>query len=970
MDGGRQVFFPPFTLDISNQLLQRGSEKISLRPKTLAVLAYLLEHPHRLVSKDELMTAVWPGATVVDAALRVSIQEIRKALGDDSNKSKFIETVGKKGYRFIAPVNVRLPETQGESFLPFVGRTAELDRLRHHLEIAGSGKRQLVFVSGEPGIGKTILVDAFLKTVLISLGVIFAVGFCIEQFGTGEAYLPVFDLLERLCNLSGSDTIVDSFRQYAPSWLASLPILVSLAERTELMRQTAGTTPERRMREIAVFLEAISKTQTIVLVFEDLHWADPSTLTLLSFLARRREPARLLILVTYRNDEVEQFDHPLKNLKAELQAHNLCSHLRLRLLAQSAVGEYLAVRFETEVIPKPLLSTVYHRSEGNPLFMVNITDYLIEREAIAKENGSIKFLPAAEPETVPETIRGLIEDQVAALPEKYQELLEMGAVAGTSFSVAVMARLLNRTREAMEAEYRELSERTHYLQYAGLRIRPGGRGSPRYSFVHALYQNVIYNRVDEAKRRRLHQTIGERTEGAYAGSTENVAAELAVHFERSGDHERAAKYLLQAAQRSFSVCAHAETIDYAKRALALADFLTQTAHRKEMELNLQLLMAVATCASKGYAAQETGDAFIRAEQLSQALAHDFLRFQALSGIWSYFLLRRELKTALKRARQLLVLAQATRQKLFLLNAHMAMGLSLFYEGRFESSHHHLTQALPHYDREYHRSTASLFGWDPGVLVNCYNAQALWFLGFPDRAEKTAENAVALTGQLASPFSEALCFALHATYYAYRRDTVKTLAMSDAALKIATERGFLHWIALASINKGWALSGLGKTEEGLAYFLEGLKRWRSTGVEMAEPTFQVLLGEIYQASGDFQKALAAVEEGLAVAADNNDCHYDAELHRLKGELLLQVPKRNRNSNFAAGEACFLSAIDIARKQKTRSLELRAAIQLARLWQRTGRANEAHRTLSKIYGWFTEGFDTPDLKQAKALLKELG
>jgi DNA-binding winged helix-turn-helix (wHTH) protein/predicted ATPase len=967
--GGQQVFFPPFTLDISDQLLQHGSEKVFLRPKSLAVLAYLAEHPHRLVSKEELMSAAWLKAKVVDAALRVSIQEIRKALGDESTEPKFIETVGKKGYRFIAPVSLRLPETGGESFLPFVGRDAELNRLQHHLELADSGKRQLVFLTGEPGIGKTTLIEAFLKTLLVGIGMVRAVGLCIEQFGTGEAYLPVLDLLERMCKSASSDTLLESLRQCAPSWLASLPLLVTSAERTELARQSLGTTPERRMRELAIFLEAVSKEQTVVLVLEDLHWVDLSTLALISFLAQRRETARLMLIGTYREDEVERFNHPLKNVKAELQAHNRCSQLPLKLLAQSAVGEYLTARFETDAVPKPLLSTVYGRSEGNPLFMVNMTDYLISREAIAKENGSIKFLPTTGQDPVPETLRGLIERQIAALPRQDQELLEVAAVAGTIFSVAVMARLLNRTRETMEAEYRELSERTHYLQYAGLRIRPKGRGSPRYSFVHALYQKVIYDRIDEARRRRLHQAIGERTENAYPGTTETVAAELAAHFERSGDNERAVKYMLQAAQKSYSVCAYSGTIDYANRALLLVSSLPQSPRRSEIELNLQLLIAVATCASQGYAAEETGRAFARARELSHEVNNDDLLFQSLAGIWSFHLLRGELRTALKQAQDLLALAQRTRKKLFLLNAHAAMALSFFYQGQFQSAHHHLEHALPHYDFEYHRSTISLFSWDPGVLGYCYDAQALWFLGFGERAEKTAGKAVALARQLASPFNEALRYAIQATYYAYRRDAAKAFEMAEAALRISNDRGFLHWIALGSFNKGWSSCILGKVTEGVPLLLDGMKRWKSMGAEMAVPTFRVLLGEIYQTKGEAKKALATVDEGLTIAARNNDRHYDAELYRLKGELLLQISRRNRTSNFKEAEACFVSAIDIAHKQKARSLELRAAMSLACLWQKIGKKREAHRMLAKIYGWFTEGLNTADLKRAKELLDEL-
>ena len=827
---------------------------------------------------------------------------------------------------------------------------------------------QLVFISGEPGIGKTTLVEAFLKTLLLGFGVIAAIGLCIEQFGTGEAYLPVLDLLERMCNSPGSDTIVECLRQCAPSWLASLPMIVSPAERTELVRHSLGTTPERRMRELTIFLDTVSKQQTVVLVLEDLHWIDPSTLTLISFLARRREPARLMVIGTYREAEVEGSNHPLKNIKGELQLHHHCTQLRLKLLDQHAVGEYLASRFETDAIPKPVLSTVYRRSEGNPLFMVNVTDYLLGREAIVRDNGSVKLVERSELESVPETIRDLIERQVDVLSQEDQELLETASVAGTTFSVAAIARVLNKPREEVEDYYRHLAERGHYLQYAGSRRRPDGHGSPRYTFIHVLYQHVIYDRVDAARRRRLHRVIGERTEAAYSGVTDLVAAELALHFERGGDNERAVKYTLQAAQKSFSVCAYVETIDYARRALALAVTQPHSAQRSEIELNLQLLIAVATCASKGYAAEETGHAFALAIESSRHVNDDTLLFQSLAGIWSFYLLRGELRTALNRARELLALAQQTQNQVFLLNAHMAMALSLFYQGRFQPAHEHLQQALPHYDLEYHRSTISLFGWDPGVLAYCYDAQALWFLGFPERAEVAAADAIALVKKLSSPFNEALCFAILGTYYAYRRDATRALAMAEAALKIADDRGFQHWVALGSVNKGWSLCRLGQANQGLPILLDGMKMWKDMGAEMAVPSFQGLLAEVYQTAGKIGEALAAVEEGLAIAARNNDRHYDAELHRLEGELLLKKSKRIPNNNSKEAKTCFLRAIHIPRKQRARSLELRAVMALARFWRTMGKKKEAYRLLAKIYGRFAEGIDTPDLKDAKTLLEE--
>jgi tetratricopeptide (TPR) repeat protein len=310
-----------------------------------------------------------------------------------------------------------------------------------------------------------------------------------------------------------------------------------------------------------------------------------------------------------------------------------------------------------------------------------------------------------------------------------------------------------------------------------------------------------------------------------------------------------------------------------------------------------------------------------------------------------YLMRGELRTALDQARELLALAQRTQDRGFLLNANMAMALSLFYQGQFESAHDHLERALPYYDFEYHRCTISFFGWDPGVLVYCYDAQALWFLGFPERAEKAAENAAALARKLASPFNEALCYALLATYSCYRRDATKALEMAEAALKISNDRGFSHWIALGSFNRGWSLSRLGKITDGLPYLLEGLKGWRSMGAEMAVPTFQVLLGEIYLTAGKFKEALAAVEDGLAIAERNNDRHYDAELYRLKGELLLRRSKQSSISNTKEAEPCFQLAIDIARKQKARTLEIRATTGLAHVWQTTGRRREAYRMLRK-------------------------
>jgi DNA-binding winged helix-turn-helix (wHTH) protein/ABC-type cobalamin/Fe3+-siderophores transport system ATPase subunit len=352
MGNGTRLLFNPFVLDTPNQSLLRGTEKIFLRPKTFAVLDFLVRNPHRLITMSELMATLWPGTNVVNAALRVSIQEIRKALNDNAEHFKFIETVGKSGYRWTAPITLQSDSFEQQGMSPptyMVGRQAELELLQGHLERARRGRRQVVFVTGEPGIGKTTLVESFLSHAQAKDGVLTAQGLCVEQYGPGEAYLPILDALDGLCG-TNSDELVGLLRRHAPSWLANLPGLTDPGERSQLKRRSIGIAPERRLREIAAFLEAIAKDRTILLVLANLHWADPSSLALISFLARRERAARLMLIGTYRDHRLEIMNPPLKQTIEDLELHNYCSRLSLGNLSWAAVGEYLAARFASSQV--------------------------------------------------------------------------------------------------------------------------------------------------------------------------------------------------------------------------------------------------------------------------------------------------------------------------------------------------------------------------------------------------------------------------------------------------------------------------------------------------------------------------------------------------------------------------------------------------------------------------------------------
>ena len=325
-----------------------------------------------------------------------------------------------------------------------VGRESELEQLQRHLEIASGGRRQFVFVSGEPGIGKTTLLNAFTSSLPNYDGFVVARGQCVEQYGA--AYMPFFDVLEQLCHPRQGDARLQLLRNYAPSWLLHLPGMLNTEERLELERQSIGITPERRLREITAFLEAVAADRTLVLVLEDLHWLDPSSLSLISFLARRQEPTRMTLIGSYREGEVERLNEPLKNTKEDLELHNYCKHLPLKPLSRSAVREYIEARLEVPRVSEKVVATVYQRSEGNPLFMVNVTDYLIAREAIVQESESVELRHEVELET-PSTLAHLIVRQLENLSLEDQELLESASVAGMNFPPSLCRVRSSRTSE-------------------------------------------------------------------------------------------------------------------------------------------------------------------------------------------------------------------------------------------------------------------------------------------------------------------------------------------------------------------------------------------------------------------------------------------------------------------------------------------------------------------------------------------
>lgn len=837
---------------------------MALEPQPVAVLQYLAEHAGQVVSKEELLREVWPGQFVVKAVVKECIRAIRKALHDDVVKPLYIETVGREGYRFLGAVassqqsaasgfpTLLTPSTQ--SLAPtVVGRDAELARLHAALRKALNGERQLVFVTGEPGIGKTTVIDAFRQRLEAgdwrlapssqapSLqppvpGVLWGCGQCIEQYGGGEAYLPILEAMGRLCRDDEGQPIIATLRQYAPTWLVQLSGVIPEAEAQALRAQVQGATQQRMLREMAEAIEAGTTRRPLLLLVEDLHWSDHATVALLSYLAQRREHARLLVIGTYRPADLVLGNHPLKAAKQELQAKRQCEELRLELLSQQDVSDYLTKRFPAHQFPSTLAAEIHQRTEGNALFMVNVVEELLQQGRIIEERDHWTLKGDVTQVNVPDTLRQLIEKQIRQRSDPEQRILEVASVAGTEFAVAALAAALKQDLDAVEETCEDLAWQGHFLAERGIAEWPDGTVSGRYAFRHALYQNVLYDRIAEARRVRLHRLIGERLETAYGEQAKEIAAELAVHFEHGRDSQRAVLYRQQAGQKASQRSANREAVGHLTKGLELLKALPDTPERARQELKLQLALGPPLVALKGTAVPEVKSTYARALELCQQMGETPQLFPTLWGLRAAYISQGEYHTARRLAEQCLRLAQGAQNPTFLLLAHMGMGATVYALGEFVLAREHLEQVLPLYDPKQHNPRVTGIPLDPKIGGLTYLAWALWHLGYPEQAVQKGPEALTLVQELSHPHSSVWALNLSAKVHLYRREGLAVQVHAEAMIRLANEKGFPYWLAEGMMLRGWALAEQGREEEGITQMRQGLAAWRATGAHIAESYF--------------------------------------------------------------------------------------------------------------------------------------
>jgi predicted ATPase len=622
---------------------------------------------------------------------------------------------------------------------------------------------------------------------------------------------------------------------------------------------------------------------------------------------------------------------------------------------------------------------------------------LLVREELREVDGQWELSVSVEDlaSGVPHTLGQMVEKQVDRLTPREQAMLAIGSVAGAEFSAALAAADQIDSHDGEEC-CATLARRGQFLRAIGVTEWPDGTLAGRYAFIHALYRNVLYGRVSIGRRVGLHLRIGALLERSYGQRAGEIAGELAMHFEQSRDLERAVRYRSQAADASLRQHGYREAADHARRALELLEALPESQERTQQELVLHTVLGAALIAT-GWAAPEVAHTYARARELCRHAGVTPQYFPVLNGLFGFYVTRADLGVAQELADQLLAMAGATDDTAVLLGAHNAAGMASFYAGDFAKALGHLERGMDVYDPLQHnpnRSPAFWGGHDAGVSCAVHAALALWVLGYPARAAATMQQALGWARSICHPFT--LAFACHfaASFHQCRREVQAVRELGDEGILHSTEHGFELLLSVGAVHRGWLLSEEGEGEEGTAQIRSGLHAYREKGGGFGVPTFLAILAEACHQLGRSAEGLSVVADGLAVGEHTGSRYWEAELQRLKGELTLDCegrerhPARQRDGRQvksgparptappalpAAGreaEACFLEAMEIARKSKAKSFELRATMSLCRLWQAHGREREALALLGEIYGWFTEGRETPDLGDAKELLDELG
>jgi DNA-binding winged helix-turn-helix (wHTH) protein/tetratricopeptide (TPR) repeat protein len=964
--------FDAFELDEGNALLTRDGKALPLAPKAFGVLCALARQPGQLITKDALLDAVWGHRHVSESVLKTTISELRAALADDARQPRYVETASRRGYRFIgvagaavsrdpphagtlsrqtaAPTN---PTTALEPPPRMIGRKAALTKLRECWRKALAGKRQFVWITGEAGVGKTTLIKNLLAEVDPSLSVH---GQCVEQFGAGEPYMPVLEVLGAVCRRDPGFPAL--LRAGAPAWLLQMPQFCSEADRKVLREQLAGSSQDRMMRELRDLSDVYSQEHPLLWVTEDLHWSDRGTLQLMNYIARGTEPCRAMWLSSFRLTEVIADDHPLKALRHELRLQNLVTEISLDTFSESEVGAYLLDRFPAVQVPENFVRTLHTHTDGLPLFLVNVIDHLVSQGALSPGEATLPASSAVTALQVPENLAGVIEKQMARLPAEQRALLEAVSVCGMEFRAQTVADALQRDAAWAGEQCEALAQQQQWLSSGAVVRLADGVLDARYTFRHALYRHVFYQRVGAATRAQMHWRIAQSMERGRTAGVAASAAELASHYELAHDPLMALRHYVDAVDSALQRFAPTEALSVSAHALTLVPKCPQGNERLELELKLSGDRGVAASQLLGVGSPEARAAFERTQVLTGLLPPAPARASELSGLgWIHFS-RGEYADANKIGERLHALAASRGDPVLRVTASNLLGTVASHFGQLKESKRLLEECLEGCRELGERMRTAPFIVDPEVSARANLSLPLAQMGLIDQARQHIDAALARADAIDHPMAQ--MWALWwAASLAYRLGEVDKLAHFGERLQatvgsrsLAQGEGPGLWL------RGWALARRGEPDTGYGMIMQGHARHTRLGMFSGQVSVLGYATEALMLGGRWQEAGKHVDDALALALRLDERIYIPDLLLLQGRIALE------QGDADAARAAMQAALEEARGQDALWMELSALVALNEL-EKTTREDRA--ALKSARGRLSEGLDTDLVKRADKHLR---
>lgn len=980
------VRFEDCELDYDALRLTQAGEPKALRRKTFDVLCLLVTRAGEVVSKDDLLDAVWVDATVGEDMPRICVGELRRCLGDDTRSPRFIETVHGRGYRFLPEVRLgtqsagdQVPAAkprEGQALL--VGRDDELLQLTELIEAARTGRRQFALVSGEAGIGKTSLVESALRSVENAPSnepaffLTEAQGR--QRLGPDEAYVPWLEALAKICRDSvpaGAELAAKLLRRHAPLWAAQLPWLGGAEAREDLDRGVPSAS--RMFEELALFCEALSFHAPLILRFEDLHWCDAASLEALSFLLARSSPARLCVFATTRplppgNEETESY----KSLLA-LEQDPRVQRLQLEPLTARSVAIYLEQRFAGLDYGHDLPRALQKRSGGNPFFLTS----LLAEPGAGNSATAVDLESLVTPDAaLPVGIDQMISRQTAVLPDQDVVLLEAASVIGLEFSSSVLAAVLDRDSKGVEEACDAMAAREFFLARCPSVPSTDTTGAKRFAFRHALYVQALYDRQALTLRKQRHLRIAEVLELACGSSLANTATELAFHFEHAGDGARAVLYLEQAALRASDRYADREAADLLARALRLLDGLPLEDGSLQSRCRMELARGMALAATRGYGAVDARTAYERASELATNIGDRELLCRALLGLRLSSGVRGTLGETYEISRRGADLARGLEDADLAGYAKAGLGVAHYYRGELEAARSTLRRD-PKDPQPLHSTRKRIaFGLDENVERRAYSGWTLWALGQVDEGQRETEASLKIGQELQHPPTLAFAFSCASWVHLYRSELTLATTYADAALALAQEAELDYLTSGAHTLRAWILTEEQRYELALEEIEAGFAISVGNQGHVASSLFFARLAQIYAGLACNDQALDCLRNAESELRATGAMVLGPEVALLRGRTYRRWAEASPDAeqtlqHLDEARSSFDMAVDRAATIGACSWQLKALLDLAELEERAGGVRASTRArLHEARGAIQQGADTPDLRAATRFMANGG